>query len=313
MIALGALTKSVAAFIPVVGVLTYALLSRRFGRLLRQWPRYFVAGTTALLPLLLFVWAREAASPGYVAAALYNDVLGRFNEQLIPGETGSAYYVVELVRGWFFAGPFLLALPLALRWTKGRERVLLLYSLSVAGTALLVYSAASTRAMQYALPVFPWLAIAAAIILRHLILRFVVAPWRADRRATAALIGGGMLLVLVQLGERAAYWRYDGFPSRQFYPVASYGMLFEELAARGLKGITVIDPGVHLPVAHYTPLLRWNRSVWQLKGFEAAHQPVLDRRVQGPVASCDPNVYRLWAGLPGKERIGLCAILWRPA
>jgi hypothetical protein len=58
------MTKSVAAFIPFSGVLLYAILTNRLGRILGLWPRYAFAGAVALMPLLLFTALREAASPG---------------------------------------------------------------------------------------------------------------------------------------------------------------------------------------------------------------------------------------------------------
>lgn len=311
LIAAGALTKSIAAFILVTGVLIYLAATGRFGRALSRWHRYGVAAVLAVAPLLVFCALREAAAPGYVGAVLYNDILGRFGAALLP-PTSPFYYVKELFLGWFIAGPFLIAAPLALRHCSSREKLPFIYSASIAAASLMVYSAASNRAVQYALPMFPWLAILAALTLRYLFQR-VTQSWRDGSRAQAVLLGFVLLTFGAQLTYRAADWRYRRFPERSSYPQATYGDLFAELSARGVTKLTVLDPGVrHLGQPGYVPLLRWNRLVWEQKGMTIDHEFQPTAGIRGPLASCEPAIFQRWAG-PTLERIGRCAVLWRVA
>lgn len=310
LIAAGALTKSVAAFVPLAGVPLYLCALGRLKRTLSVWQRYTVAGIVAVAPLLIFYALREAAAPGYVSAVVYNDVVGRFSENLIK-PTDPLYYVTELAFGWFIAGPVLVGVPFALARCSGRSRLLFLYAASIATAALLVYSAASNRALQYALPIYPWLAIVAALTLRHLV-RFLSDNWRTGNRVLVVGVGGAMMLIGGQLISRAAYWRYQGFPDRQFYSQSSYGNLFAALSARGVTSVRVVDPGqMHLGKPGYAPLLRWNRLIWQERGMRIDH----DLRQRGsasmPLASCEPRIFARWAG-PGLEKVGSCAVLWRP-
>src|SRR4051794_3932127 len=205
LIAAGALTKSIAAFIPVTGVLVYLAAAARVQRIFSLWPRYLLAGVVAVAPLLVFYALREAAAPGYLSAVIYNDIFGRFSETLIQ-PTSPFYYVRELFLGWFVAGPFLVAAPLALASSSGRARLLFVYAASIAGTSLLVYSVAANRAVQYALPMFPWLAIMGSLTLRYLC-QFVAGTWRDGKTAQAVALAAAFALAGGQLVYRAAEGR----------------------------------------------------------------------------------------------------------
>ena len=242
LIGLGALAKSIAAFIPVIGALLFILASRRLKPVLSNWQRYLLAGCAALAPLLAFYAAREAAGPGYLDAVIFNDLAGRYSQSLIP-ETSPTYYLENLLKGWFLAGPLLLTLPLALRGLGTRERMLALYAGCIVVAALAIYSAAATRAIQYALPLFPWLAMLAAIALKRLLQKFAIDPWKAGKRLVPVALVLTLCLLGTQLTARAFWWRYEMFPARQSGPQASYGDLFAALAARGITHITIVDPG----------------------------------------------------------------------
>lgn len=309
LIAAGALTKSIAAFIPVAGLLVYLVAVGRLKRVLLLWPRYAVAGAVAVAPLLIFYALREAAAPGYLSAVTHNDIFGRFSEELIR-PTSPFYYVRELFFGWFVAGPFLVAAPLALASCTGRTKLLFLYATSIAGTSLVVYSAASNRAVQYALPMFPWLAIMAALTLRYLA-QFVAESWREGKTAQAVALVAAFALAGGQLIYRAADWRYERFPERQFYAESSYGDLFAALSARGITKVTVVEPGVvHLGKPAYAPLLRWNQLIWQRKGMRIDHQIEQSPGARVPLASCNPRVFDRWPQA-AQEKIGSCSVLWR--
>ena len=309
LIAAGALTKSIAAFIPATGVLVYLIATGRLGRTISHWPRYLLAGAVAIAPLLIFYALREVASPGYVDAVVYNDIVGRFSGALnLP--TSPSFYLRELILGWSFAGPFLVVAPLAFARLSGRTRLLFLYAASVACTALVVYSAASNRAVQYALPIFPWLSIVGVLTLRYLV-QIVLDSWRSGKAAQALVVGAGIALTIGSLTYLAADWRYNRFPKRDFYPESSYGDLFKELSARGVTHVTVVDPGfMHLGKPGYIPLLRWNYLIWQQKGMHVDHQYVQERATRGPLATCAPRIVKQWAG-SSAEKVGSCALLSR--
>jgi hypothetical protein len=308
LVAAGALTKSIAAFIPLAGVAVYLVGVGRLKRVVSLAPRYAIAISTSILPLLTFFVLREAAGPGYLAAMIHNDVAGRFGENLIA-EQSPLLYVTNLSIGWFVAGPVLLAAPLMIGQMSGRTKLAFVYALSIVGCSLFVYTAASNRALQYALPLFPWLAIVAALTLRQLVC-MIADGWTDGRRREAITLGPLLGVSGAYLLWQSLDWRYHRFPERDFYPQSSYGDLFAALAARGVTSFTVVDPGnIHLGTPGYAPLLRWNRLIWQQRGLAIDHQfkqPVVTR---APLATCQPTIASRWSG-PGLERIGSCAVLW---
>jgi hypothetical protein len=308
---LGALAKSIAAFIPVVGVLVFIAITRRVTTVFAAWPRYLAAGLAALGPLVAFYIARERAGPGYVEAVVFNDLVGRYRETMILEPSGPTFYLEHLAKGWFFAGPLLLALPLGLRGLGRRERLLSLYAASVVLVALAIYSSAANRAMQYALPLFPWLAMLVAITLKRLLGAYVIRPWHGGSRLAPLALALALSLLGAQLTERALWWRYEMFPARQSGAQASYGELFAKLAGRGLTQLTVVDSGfVREEEKGYSPLLRWHRLVWATKGLRVTHVLSEPGATARPLASCEPAVYDHWQGA-ATERVGLCAVRWR--
>ncbi|MEO6360575.1 MAG: glycosyltransferase family 39 protein [Sphingomicrobium sp.] len=292
LIGAAAMTKSIAGFIPCVGPLLYLLAHRRMGRVVHNWRNYLPAVLAALVPLFAYYAAREAAAPGYLAAVLHNDMGGRFSQSLI-GKTTSGWFYTELLIGWFLAGPLLLLVPLALRDLQGKSRTLMMWSLYTAISVVIIYSFSSTRLVHYALPAFPPLSIIAALTLRGLHERFVAVPFRAGNKAKAGLIAAAGLLAILPLGVRALHWRYEAFPARQFDPQASYGALFAQLHAGGVRQVSVLDPGFSLEGAPgYTPLLHAYRLIWSESGLVIDHRLRARGRFARVVASCEPVVAR---------------------
>ena len=140
--------------------------------------------------------------------------------------------------------------------------------------------------------------------------QYVVRTWRDGKMALAVILGVVLISIGGQLTVRAATWRYQRFPERQFYPQSSYGNLFADLSARGVTKLTVVDPGVlHLGKPGYAPLLRWNRLIWQEKGMTIDHMLKQGAGSQLLLASCEPLVFDRWAA-PDVEKIDRCAVLW---
>jgi len=289
-IAAAVLTKSVAGVIPLSGVALWLLVTGRSGRVLRS-RRHWLIALSALAPALLFYALREAASPGYLAAAAYSDVLGRFRIDLIRHGQPFAYYARLLLFGWFFLGPLLLLVPLGLSAAGPRVRSLATYCLCVAGPPFVAFSLAATKLQHYLLPLYPLLAVASAMLLPAAYRR-LVGPLRLEplRRAIAA----ALIAALLFLGGRDLEWRFVALPALQAVPSSHYGELFEALQARGYSSVSVVDEGfTNEGVRHYNPVLRAYQLLWRERGFHA------DRGSSGPlIASCDPKVVPTLSGTP---------------
>jgi 4-amino-4-deoxy-L-arabinose transferase-like glycosyltransferase len=308
-VALGAMTKTIAVFIPFTGVLIYLIATGRFLRTLMRWQGILLGGAIAIAPLLAFYAVRNAIDPGHLDAVFYNDMGGRFMEPITGEPSTPAYYIAELLRGWFFAGPLLLSVLLAVRLVQGRARLLLLWSLYVACGGLLVFSISSTRLIHYALPVFPWLAIAVAVALRALGKHYLVEPWREGKKAAPAVAAIALTLLTAQLTARATDWRYEGFPERQFPPQSAYGDTFRHMAERGITNVIVVDAGFEGGnKRYYVPLLRAYELIWREKGFAIEHRITMPTHFDRPVVSCEPNTREVWAR-PDVRWVGPCAVI----
>ena len=282
------LTKSSAALVPGIGVAGYMLATGRVGRLWRT-PGYVAMAAVAAALFLAFVVAREVASPGYVSAALHNDLLGRLQGGLIRRQEGPEFYALTLLAGWFFAGPLLLALPLAFRRLRGKSKAAFLFSVAVAAGILVPISFAGTKLPQYALSAFPALAVATAIALRALAQAWIAAPLREGRRAGPLLLAAASALLVAHLAAGSAEWRYRHFPARLNNAQSSYGILFEALAARGVSRVAVMDEGIELEgTPGYVPLLGAYRLMARERGLLVVHRP--EPGAFPVVASCDPRI-----------------------
>ncbi len=282
------LAKSSAGLIPGAGVAAYLLFTRRLPRVWAG-PGYWLMAAVAAGPVLAFYLAREAAGPGYLQAVLHNELFGRFNQSLIGRDEPAWFYVTDMLRGWFFAGPLLLLAPLGWSEVRGKSRALLVYCLCVSLTLLAVLSTSSTKLPHYLLPAYPPLAIAAALLLRGAYQRVEhVADTRLAGLALALFAG----LSLTLLTARAAYWRIVSLPAQQITPAAHYGALFAGLASQSVTRAVVVDPGFRLDGwPAYAPVLRSYQLLWAERGL------VAERGHMGEVlASCDPlSVSRLLA------------------
>jgi 4-amino-4-deoxy-L-arabinose transferase-like glycosyltransferase len=298
------LTKSLAGGIPGLGVVLYLLLVARWRRPL-QTPWYGVAAAMVAATGLGWYALREQIAPGYLRAALFNDVSGRFTKTLDRHSGSPLYYVDNLVRGGSFSAGFLLApAPLALWFVKGRARLALLYSLCIVIGAIGVLSLSATKLSHYAAMTLPFAAIATAIAM----LEAVRAADRAYANGRLQIVSPLMVRVflaamLALVALRAGYARYIWLPDRGSNPQSLYGELFRSLRSRNVERVAVVDGGVvNWPgVAaagvpdDYAPQLDFYMLLARTSGL------VVQRIAPGAlpglphgmlVASCDPRLER---------------------
>lgn len=292
LIAGAVLTKSVAGLMPGLGVTVYLVLTKRLGRILHE-PRWALTILVAIVPVVLFFVAREQAAPGYLAAAWHNDVGGRFASTLITVPRPPGYYLRQLWAGYFSATPLLLLAPSALFVVRGRQRILLCYSLVVAVLFVGVISAAASKLNHYLLPALPFMAIAAAITVRALIGRLVAVARSHAPGARLAAVALFLLVALPLMGAArgAIDRRYCAPDASEGARSGGYRAVLTGLAARHARQVTILDGGfVNDGMPHYTPVLRAYDLIWSDRGM-AITQIVEPRDLDGRrgmlVASCD--------------------------
>ena len=292
LVAGAVMTKSVMGLVPGAGVALYLLATGRWTRPLRS-PWYTAAALTGAAAVLAFLVLRERAAPGYLRAVAFNDFGGRFGTAL-DGHRGPPWFYLEttFVLGFFSAGPLALATPLGLLRTRGRPGLGLLFSLCVAVATLVVLSLSGTKLNHYALPIYPFLAIASAIAVRGAWTRLgATAPDRYVR------VGVATLLVAIIAG-RALWMRTTVLPAHEFQPKALYGELFRGLERRGVGAVDVVEGGVATLAwrtsgvpQDYAPQLYVYTLLARERGLAATRITPAALALEPPgrlAASCDP-------------------------
>lgn len=289
------LTKSVAALVPGVGIPAYllALQLRTPGRWRRVFAwRYFAVGAAVLTAIAAFLMLREWQSPHYLQATWFNEVRARFAEPERMGKAPSFY--LDQLRAGYFAAPLLLLLaPAGLALAKGRERLVLVFALCIAGTTLLIFTSAAWKLSHYILPAIPFLAIAAAIAAHALATRAVAALRAPDQGVRLA----GALLIVVALAPvvtgaiAGIARRYQPPEIGDHGEAGRYRTLFDRLVPRADRRVVTVDPGFVLEgKPHYAPVLLAYRELWAARGVTIAHVTTLPATPHVILASCDPAV-----------------------
>ncbi len=299
LIAAAILTKSVAGLLPGFGVALYLLVVGRWKRPLQS-PWYVAAGALALGIGAAYFLLREHAAPGYLKAVMFNDVSGRFTSALDRHGGPPWYYLKDFfVDGAFSAGLLAAFAPLALLSARGPARLALVFSLCVTAGILSVLSFSATKLNHYGITACPFIAVFTAIGAHEGLKALERARSCGQMRVLTPRIAYVLLaLVLVVIGARSAYARVGWLATREFYPQASYGELFDSLSARGVRSVRVVDSGVVRPgmaadgvARDYAPQLDFYRLLANSRGMDVVRigPAALPAHVRSAVlASCDP-------------------------
>ena len=181
-IALASLTKGVAGFLFMPGILLFVLI---FGVTNKEdikanipsnifnfisWKYTWRAVLIALVPIISFYILRETYNPGYISAVLENEVGGRYLEAKGGHGFDWRHYIKWLHKENFV--PWLFYVPLALLvgfWEKGRLRYLTWLLLINSIIFLAVISISKTKILWYMAPVYPSLALLVGIAFERVI------------------------------------------------------------------------------------------------------------------------------------------------
>jgi 4-amino-4-deoxy-L-arabinose transferase-like glycosyltransferase len=161
-ISLAFATKSVAAFFFLPGVLTVLLLQKKLAAVLSIWQ--FYAGLVFLLcSALLLLYLRERESPGYLHALLGTDA-GRILST-VDGHNEPFLFYFDNLMTWRFSWwmvPACAGAVLAFVDKEKKNREFFRSILLPCALFLCIISASVTKLEWYDMPLYPWLAIAAA-------------------------------------------------------------------------------------------------------------------------------------------------------
>lgn len=160
-LAFAVLTKSIAGFMLVPGLVLFTLLTGRLTFLLSQAVSYWGFGIFLLL-ISSFYGTMELVSPGFLQLVWDNEI-DRYSTAIDNHSQPWPFYFQELYQHfspwWIMA---LFGIMLCWIWPDEKVRRFLRFSAVTSIVFLLLLSLASTKLAWYIAPVYPWLAILAA-------------------------------------------------------------------------------------------------------------------------------------------------------
>ncbi len=162
--ALAVLTKGIAGLFFGPVILIYALINKKLIGLLKN-PHTYISFLGMAVLVLGYYFGREALNPGYLEMVSFNELGGRFEENLGSKKFGYWYHL-EGFKNYRFA-PWLLlallALPLAYYSKDDKLRKLTTLSTLAVLVHFFVISSSATKQPWYDLPMYPFLAMLASI------------------------------------------------------------------------------------------------------------------------------------------------------
>jgi 4-amino-4-deoxy-L-arabinose transferase-like glycosyltransferase len=262
---LAVMTKGPAGIFGLFGLFVFSLMRRCFITLLAN----FGAWSLMLLAILLcmgYYGSRELYDPGYLQAVWQNELGGRVftAEEKISG--GLLFYIYYLIIGF---EPGVLLSPtatLTLMSVNVRRRSLVLLCLVCAATILVVITAAQTKHFWYATPILPFLAIASALGVTDGLRWIKAREARLPKMVCARHLQASVTILLAVVSAASIYYnQVIMVRTAEINGQLWYGVLFDELQARGSSLVTILDGGV---AGNYNPVLKFYADIARMKGMQ---------------------------------------------
>ncbi|MEG5001437.1 ArnT family glycosyltransferase [Microcoleus sp. B4-D4] len=161
-IILAALTKGIAAILPLPGILLYTAYQKKMGKLLFS-SRFYISLILFSGVVLGYYFLREHYNPGYITSVLENEVGGRYLEAA-ENNTGPFWSYIDNLRKyrfipWIYVFPF--GLLISIFSFKKKLKNIGIFGFFYLIGYLLIISFAKTKLEWYDNPVYP---IAALVI-----------------------------------------------------------------------------------------------------------------------------------------------------
>lgn len=270
---LAALTKGVAALLPLPALALYALLSGNLIFLLRSKGLYLSMLAFIVIVGSFYFW-REQASPGFWQAVYENELGGRFLNALEAHDKPWYYFFTG---GKFM--PWLFFLPVCLyliyRQSQSIVRRFSLFALCFYAVLLLIISIARTKLPWYDAPVYPFISLLVGIGLNLLYERLI----RSFPARKTAIMAGFTLLLFIPYGLLAARAAAQDKKDKQ-EPVAALGYLLHDF---NQKFPTVTNYTVLTAESYHGPL-----DFYVLK-YAAEGDTLQDGRIENITADLQPS------------------------
>lgn len=280
-ITLSVLTKGISGlfFIPVL--IGYSFYKKNVGRILRNKHFYF----SAVFFLIIsggYYLIRELKNPGYLKAMIGNEVTGRYLNTLENHQHGFWYYINNLFE--WQAGQWLFFIPLSLAVLVFYKNATLLKRFSALAFVLIIFlvliiSTAGTKLSWYIAPVYPFLAILAAIPLVFFIEFFCNIEILKDTKKRVVILALVLIAIFAQPYKNAVEFAYQ--IEKNCCPPHLYGYFMKALATQ--KKYIVSHKGYNAPVHYYIEMQK-------TAGFDITTKKDQDLSAGDTVMVCEEEI-----------------------
>ena len=161
MVFLAAMTKGIAAFVFLPGLLLYSLFRLKIREMLLS-KHLYINILLVVVSVCSYYILREQLNPGYIDAVINNEIGGRYLE-VNEGHHGSFWYYFNEMLKWAYVPwiYFLIPASFLILWNKSQTRRIGIYFALWIISFFLIISSGETKLTWYAAPIYP---IAALII-----------------------------------------------------------------------------------------------------------------------------------------------------
>ncbi len=278
-IALASITKGIAGFLFMPGILLFVLI---FGVTKKEnieanipsdildlisWRYTWRAILIAIVPIIGFYVLRETYNPGYISAVLENEVGGRYFEAKGGHGHGWHHYIKWLYKNKFV--PWLFFIPLALLiglWKKGRLWHLTWLLLINSLVFLAILSISKTKISWYMAPVYPSLALLVGIAFERAI-SGINKMMSGNNKSKYAVIAAFVIAVFWLPYKSTVEMAYMEQHPKWDWPELKYRDFMRQV--KGTKGYTILHGKYNSHVVFY-------KKVNNLEGGNIKSQPMLD-------------------------------------
>ena len=254
-LALGCLTKGIAALLFAPALFAHALMQKRVFSLLKN--QHFYAGIAMFLVLVLgYYLLRESRNPGYLEQVQINELGGRYLESQ-GNQTHTFWFYYEKLTEFQVADRFLLipvGIIFGLLSRDPRLKKFTLFATILSVTFFLIVSGGKTRMEQYIAPLFPFFAWFVAVVIDQVFQWLRQLSWNQDRIRKNIL--PYLFLFFVIYSPYRMIWAKTYTPAESYYWDVAYYELpnFFKKALRGkydLNGTKVIFGGYNAHILFY--------------------------------------------------------------
>lgn len=266
-VALGLLTKGIAAILIAPGILLYVLLQKKLLFILKN-KGFYIYGLLAFVPIISYYLYRESLASGYLQIIADNELGGRYN-QVLEGHYGPWYYYIE--NFWkerrFYAG-LMLFVPMSLVaiFSQNPFKKLALYGVLITVLFIALISKGQTKLVHYDAQAYPFMAVALAIGVYYSI------TWLWQKalagKALAAGIAAFAMLMYVH-----GFKVLNTVLHTDYHHIMNYGRAFRQLEHEnpGLRAITIY-------YTQYNPGYLFAMTEYGRKGFDITSKDVYDNK-----------------------------------